>query len=341
MASKGILYRMAGLLAGAAVSLGAVQAAKADEWRVATLAPDGSAWMKILGRGAEELSKSTSARVKIKYYTGGVQGDEKDVVAKMQAGSLDGGAMTSVGLSLIDESIRVLELPMMFKSVEELDYVRNKMWPTFKARFAKKGYHLLDPGDVGFIYFYSNNPIKSLSDLGKAKVWMWGEDKIVRAMYKRLGVNGVPMGVPDVLPALNTGRINAAYASPLAAVALQWYTKVKFSTSMPMSYGIAATIIRKDKWDKVSAADKKAAAKVLKTQGKKLRKAVRKDNKRAFSAITRAGVKMVETPAAMQADFEKHAVAVWQEMAGKIYSKDDLAKVLKYRDEFRAKRAGK
>ena len=338
---QGFLVRMVGLLAGVAVSLGAVGAASAEEWRIATLAPEGSAWMKILSRGAEEVNKATGGKVTIKYYAGGVQGDEKDVVAKMQAGSLDGGAMTSVGLSLVDESIRVLELPMMFQSVEELDYVRNKMWPTFKARYAKKGYHLGDPGDVGFLYFYSNTPIKSLNDLTKAKVWMWGEDKLVRAMYKRLGVNGVPMGVPDVLPALNTGRINAAYASPLAAVALQWYTKVKFATSMPMAYGIGATLVRKDKWDKMSAADQKAVQKVLKTQANKLRKAVRKDNQRAFKAITRAGVKVVETPAAMVADFEKHSKAVWSEQAGKIYSKEDLAMVLKYRDEYRAKRASK
>jgi TRAP-type C4-dicarboxylate transport system substrate-binding protein len=341
MKAKNSLVRVVGLVAGALVALGGGRVAQADEWRIATLAPEGSAWMKILGRGAEELKSKTGGRVTIKYFAGGVQGDEKDVVAKMQLGQLDGGAMTSVGLSLVDESIRVLELPMLFKTVEELDYVRKKMWPTFKARFEKKGYHLGEPGDVGFIYFYSNNAIKATSDLGKAKAWLWGEDKLMKAMYKKLAVNGVPLGVPDVLPALNTGRINACTASPLAAVALQWYTKVKYSTSAPLSYGIGGTLIRKAMWDKMSAEDKKAAEKVFKVQGSKLRSTVRKDNQRAFKAITRAGVKVVETPAAMVAEIEKKAQEVWTEQAGKIYSKDDLAKVLKYRDEFRAKQAAK
>jgi TRAP-type transport system periplasmic protein len=338
---KNSLVRMVGLAAGALVALGGARAAQADEWRIATLAPDGSAWMKILSRGAEELKTKTGGRVTIKYFAGGVQGDEKDVVAKMQLGQLDGGAMTSVGLSLVDESVRVLELPMMFKSVEELDYVRKKMWPTFKARFAKKGYFLGEPGDVGFLYFYSNNAVKSASDLGKAKAWLWGEDKLMKAMYKKVGVNGVPLGVPDVLPALNTGRINATVASPLAAVALQWYTKVKYATSMPLAYGIGATLVRQSAWDKMSAEDKKAAASVFKVQGSKLRSAVRKDNLRAFKAITRAGVQVIETPAGMVAEFEKKAQEVWNEQAGKIYSKDDLEKVLKYRDEFRAKQAAK
>lgn len=329
--------RLAAVLAGLCLILGASTAAKAEEWRIATLAPDGSGWMKVLSKGAKAIAKVTDGRVTLKYYTSGVQGDEKDVVRKMNMGGLDGAALTSVGLSLIDDSIRVLELPMIFESVQELDYVRRKMWPTFKRRFAKKGYHLGEPGDVGFIYFYSNNPVKSAKDLGKAKVWMWGEDPIVRAMYKKLGINGVPMGVPQVLPALNTGRIDACYGSPLAAVAMQWYTKVKYSTSMPMSYGIGASVVKKDKWNALSKTDQKNISKVLKVQSRKLRATVRKDNKRAFKAITRSGVKVIDTPASMVAEFEKNAVEVWNEMAGEMYSKSDLKKVLKYRDEYRAK----
>lgn len=330
------LLRALGMAAAAAGALGAADTAHAEEWRIATLAPEGSTWMKILGRGAEEVSKATSSRVSIKYYAGGVQGDEKDVVAKMQLGQLDGGAMTSIGLSMIDESIRVIELPMLFKSVEELDYVRKKMWPVFQARFLKKGYYLSEPGDVGFLFFYSAEPVKAIGDLGKAKVWLWGEDKIVKAMFKRMNVNGVPMGVPDVLPALNTGRINATYASPLAAVALQWYTKAKYATSMPMAYGIAGTLLRKASWDKLSAEDQKAVEKTFRIQAQKLKKAVRSDNERAAKAISRAGVKTIDTPAAMSTEFDKHAQGVWQEMVGKVYSKEDLAMVLKYRAEFRA-----
>ena len=330
------LLRAFGMAAAAAGALGAAGTAHADEWRIATLAPEGSTWMKILGRGAEEVSKATGSRVSIKYYAGGVQGDEKDVVAKMQLGQLDGGAMTSIGLSMIDESIRVIELPMLFKNVEELDYVRKKMWPIFQARFLKKGYYLSEPGDVGFLFFYSSDPVKSIADLGKAKVWLWGEDKIVKAMFKRMSVNGVPMGVPDVLPALNTGRINATYASPLAAVALQWYTKAKYATSMPMAYGVASTLVRKQSWDKLSAEDQKAAEKTFRIQAQKLKKAVRSDNERAAKAISRAGVKTIDTPPAMASEFDKHAQGVWQEMTGKIYSKEDLDMVLKYRAEFRA-----
>src|SRR5438045_2221210 len=149
MMNRRLVGCLVGCAAAAALSLALTTTAKADEWRVATLAPDGSAWMKILGKGAEDVKAASSGRGAPKYYPGGVQGDEKDVVAKMGVGQLDGGALTSTGLGLVEESIRVLELPRMFDSVEELDYVRDKMWSTFQDRFAKKGYVLADPGDVG------------------------------------------------------------------------------------------------------------------------------------------------------------------------------------------------
>ena len=325
------------LLAGLLIFAGGSSLAQADEWRIATLAPDGSSWMKILSKGAADIDAQTSSRVKVKYYTGGVQGDEKDVIRKMKMGALDGGAFTSVGLSQIEPSIRVLEIPMLFKSVEEMDYVRRKMWGTFMKRFDKKGYKLLDPGDVGAIHFYSNSPIKTRADLANAKVWLWGEDALVKTMFKKLGVNGVPMGVPDVLPALNTGRINACYGSALATVALQWYTKVKFATSMTTSYGVSSTVINKANWEKMSPADMELVKNSFRKHSTELRATVRRDNKRAHKAIVRAGVKVIETPPETQAEFQKVAEEVWKEMVGELYSQKDLDRVLKYRAEYRAK----
>ena len=325
------------LLAGLLIFAGGSSLAEAGEWRIATLAPDGSSWMKILSKGAAEVDAQTSGRVKFKYYTGGVQGDEKDVIRKMKMGALDAGAFTSVGLSQIEPSIRVLEIPMLFDSVEEMDYVRRKMWGTFMKRFEKKGYKLLDPGDVGAIHFYSNSPIRTKADLQKAKVWLWGEDTLVKTMFKKLGVKGVPMGVPNVLPALNTGKINACYGSALATVALQWYTKIKYATSMTTSYGVSATVFNKAIWDSMSPEDMKAVKLSTRKYSKELRKTVRRDNKRAHKAIVRAGVKIIDTPPETEAEFRTIAEGVWKDMVGELYSQKDLDRVLKYRAEYRAK----
>lgn len=228
---------------------------------------------------------------------------------------------------------------MLFASEQEMDFVRRKMWGTFMKRFNKKGYRLLDPGDVGAIHFYSEAPIETRADLAKARVWLWGDDRLSKAMFKKLGVHGVPLGVPDVLPALNTGRINACMGSPLATVALQWYTKVKFATSMTTSYGVASTVVNKATWDNMSPHDRELVKRSFRAHANELRATIRRDNKRAHKAIIRAGIKVVATPAATEAEFQSFAEEVWTEMVGTLYSQKDLDRVLKYRAEYRNKNA--
>jgi TRAP-type transport system periplasmic protein len=339
-----IRIRSLGLCAGVALAvMAAARPAAADnvELKFATLAPSGSSWMVTLDKAAAEIKEKTAGRVTLKYFAGGSQGDERDFVRKIQAGQLDGAAVTSIGLSLIEESIRVLELPMMFQSVEEVDFVADKMWPYFQAKFEKKGYRLNDRGEVGWIYFLSKNRVETLADLKGQKLWQWGDDALVGAMFKKLSLNGVPLGVPEVDSSLTSGRLTAAYASPLAAVALQWYTKVKFMTSMPMSFAIGATVISKEAVKKISAEDLKIIDEVTRSYSKKSRKEIRKANEEAKTTMTRKGVTVVPTPATTVDEFAKQAAVVQQELAGKVYSKAELDMVIKYRDEFRAKKGAK
>ncbi|HEX7701710.1 MAG TPA: TRAP transporter substrate-binding protein DctP, partial [Kofleriaceae bacterium] len=241
--------------------------AQADnvELRIATLAPSGSPWMEVLDKANSEIKDKTAGRVTLKYFEGGQQGDEKDFVRKIKLGQLDGAAVTSIGLAMIDESIRVLELPMLFDSAEEVDYVADKMWPHFQEKFAKKGFKLQDRGEVGWVYFLSTNKVESIGDLKGQKLWMWGDDALVGAMFKKLALNGVPLGVPEVDASLTSGKINACYGSPVAAVALQWYSKVKFMTSMPMSFAIGATVVSLDSLKKLSADDQKTVDSISNT----------------------------------------------------------------------------
>jgi TRAP-type C4-dicarboxylate transport system substrate-binding protein len=335
------MMRLTSLLSVAALTvLASVTPARAEnvELRLATLAPSGSPWMQVLGKAQAEIKTKTGGRVTLKYYEGGQQGDERDFVRKMNAGQLDGAAITSIGLSMIDESIRVLELPMMFQSAQELDYVADKMWPYFQKKFEKKGYKLNDRGEVGWIYFLSKNKITSLSDLKGQKLWMWGDDQLVGAMFKKLGLNGVPLGVPEVDSGLTSGKINACYGSPVAAVALQWYSKIKYMTSMPMSFAIGATVVSMKSLAKISDADRKTVELIGKNGAKKLRKVIRKANEDAKTTMTRKGITVVPTPVATVDEFNTQAQAVWKQLTGTLFSKEELDMVLKYREEFRAKK---
>src|SRR5215510_10839227 len=131
------------------------QAADPVEIKIATLAPEGSAWAKIMAEGGRRMEERTQGRIRVKYFFSGAQGDERDVVRKMKLGQVDGAALTAVGLGLIKSDVRVLELPFLFKSDKQLDYVRDKMSGDFEKQFDEAGYVLLAWGDVGWVHLFS------------------------------------------------------------------------------------------------------------------------------------------------------------------------------------------
>jgi TRAP-type C4-dicarboxylate transport system substrate-binding protein len=187
----------------------------------------------------------------------------------------------------------------------------------------------------------SKGKVEKVADLKSQKLWQWGDDQIVTAMYKKLGLNGVPLGVPEVDAGLTSGRITACYGSPIAAVALQWYTKVKYMTSMPMTFAMGATVMSQEAIKKISAEDFKTIETIAKAAQKKLRKVIRKSNDDAKATMQRKGVTIVTSPPEMVAEFQKAAGEVQKELSGKVYSKEELEMVIKYRDEFRAKNPAK
>jgi TRAP-type C4-dicarboxylate transport system substrate-binding protein len=306
--------------------------------KVATLAPEGSSWMNLFHEWGRNVETHSGGKLKIKFYAGGVAGDERDAVRKMRLGQLNAAAVTAIGLGLIQSEVRVLELPLMVHTYAELDHVRNSMDAEFRKKFEEKGYVLLAWGDVGPVHIFSNTPIKSKADLSQTKLWAWTDDPLVKTMFKQLGSNGVPLGVPDVLTSLQTGLINACYGSPLSMVALQWYTKVKFMTSMQLSQAIGATVITKRDWDKLTPDLQKILADDAKTLEAKLLKTIRADNDKAMASIKASGVQTIESPPAMMKEFEEQALALrpMLEKDPVVYTHDFRQKVEKLLADFRA-----
>jgi TRAP-type C4-dicarboxylate transport system substrate-binding protein len=313
-------------------------AAESREFRMATVAPAGSPWMDLLDKAASEIADKTDKRVTIKYFPGGQQGDERDFIRKIKLGQLDGAALTAIGLAQIDPSILVLQLPMLFASREEIDYVADKMWPYFQKKFEKKGYRLAERGEIGWIYFFSKNKVSSMDDLRQQKLWILNDD-LGSTMLDKLQIQGVPLGLPEVDAALTSGRINACFSSPLGAVALQWYTKVKYMSSTPMVFAIGATVISLDTVKKVSTEDQKTIEAIAKRSSKKARTVIRRADDDARKTLVRKGITVVDPPKEMVDELTAMAGGVQSELTGKVFSKEELDMVMGYRDEFRKKRA--
>jgi TRAP-type C4-dicarboxylate transport system substrate-binding protein len=322
----------------AALALTAVPARAQSVIKLATLAPEGSSWMNLFHEWAKNLDSRSGGKLKIKFYSGGVAGDERDAVRKMRLGQLNAAAVTAIGLGLIQPEVRVLELPMLVHNYEELDFVRGKLAEDLRKKFEDKGYVLLSWGDVGPVHIFSNVPLKTKADLAQTKMWAWTDDPIVKTLFKQLGTNGVPLGVPDVLPSLQTGLINACYGSPLATLALQWYTKVKYMTSLHLSQAVGANVMAKRDFDKLPPDLQKVLLEASRELEAKVLKQIRTDNDKALQSIKAAGLQVVDSPADMVKDFEAQAVAIRSNPALEpgVYSHEFRMKVEKLLADFRA-----
>lgn len=301
--------------------------------KIASLAPKGSSWMKSFEKTNREIKEATGGDVALKIYGGGVMGDERAMVRKMRTGQLDGGAVTNVGLGDIAPELLVLQLPLVFKNYKELDYVRNKMSPTFTKILAENGFVLLHWGDVGFNYLFSNTPVSAPGDIKKTKMWVWDADPISKTVMDVAGVNGVLMGVPDVMPSLQTGVIDAFGNSPYGAVALQWYAKTTHVTNLKLAMVIGGLIVSKKTWDEIPAEHQKAIMEIAAKNGKELLTQIRRDNQNAIKTIQKSNIELVQPTEIKQ--WLAMAKEVEKKLAGSLFPKKLVTEMKKHLADYR------
>jgi TRAP-type C4-dicarboxylate transport system substrate-binding protein len=301
--------------------------------KLATLAPEGSSWMKLFHEWQKGVESRTNGRVKVKFYAGGVQGDERDCLRKIRLGQISGAAITGIGLASVAPEVRALDIA---RTYEELDQLRAALNDTLRKKFEEKGFILLGWGDVGPVQLFSNRPVKSIEDMKLLKLWLWSDDPMSGTLFSAVGLRGVPMGVPDVLPGLSTGQIDAFFASPLSALALQWSTHAKFVTSMIMQQASGASILSKKVFDSLTPEDQKVVMEEAANLEKKLLKQIRDDNDKALKAMKDRGLQMVETPKEMEKELRQKGEGI-AEVEGKKFSTDFQAQVRGLVDAYRKK----
>jgi TRAP-type transport system periplasmic protein len=332
------MVRILTLLA-ALLSLVVASPAQADKKHVikfATLAPEGSSWMKSMRKLSDKIKKATDGNVAFRFYPGGVSGDEKDVIRKIRIGQLHGAGFTGVGLGQILPEVRVLDLPFLFDSDEEIQHVYAKMDAYFKELYEKKGYVLLGWVPVGWVHFFSQQPIHSVDDLRQSKPWMWEGDPLVEQVYKGLDVQPIPLSITDVLLSLQTGMVNTFYASTQGALALQWFTKVKHVTRLRMGYATGGILISKKKFDKLPPTYQDAVKKIGEECLQELVELIQKDNLKAHKVLEKNNVRWVSLPGEKEkARFQEAGARAWKKLAGKYFPAELLDEVLNHLKEFR------
>jgi TRAP-type C4-dicarboxylate transport system substrate-binding protein len=319
-----------GLIAWSLAILPATGVAKTLQIKIATLAPEGSSWIKIFHSIDDEVRTKTDKQVGFRFYPGGVLGDEKDMLRKMYIGQIHGAALTSAGLSAIYSEMDVFQIPFLFGSHDEVDYVLEEMNAFFKKGLAENGYILLGWSEGGFVRLMSTVPVATLDDLRKVKVWTWEGSPMTKAIFDQANVSAIPLTVPDVLVGLQTGLVDVVYAPPSGAISLQWFTKIKYMTDVNLIYLIGGLVMQKKVFNKISPDHQKILLETCRRRMNELKTTIRKENREAIQVMVKHGVKIITPTAEQVAEFKNVSDQAMQRLEGKSFSK-------KIRDEVTAK----
>ena len=323
------------LIAGL-VAAGHATAAPA-QLRIGTLAPKNSLYHRQLMEVGEAWRGAQGDSAKYVVYPDGSQGGETDMARRMRIGQLQGALLSVVGLREIEPSISALQnMPLMFRSWDEVDYVREKMRPAMEKKFLDKGFVVLAWGDAGWVRFFSKEPAVRPDDFKKMKFFAWGSEVEQQEIMKSLGYTPVPLETGDILPAIQTGMINAVPSTPYFALATQIYTTASNMLELNWAPIVGALIITKKAWDELTPEGQAAVREAGAKAGVQLRAKARQEVDDAVDAMKKRGLKVNKPNAEQMQEWNTLADNLYPRVRGKMVPADTFDEVVGHLKAFRA-----
>jgi TRAP-type C4-dicarboxylate transport system substrate-binding protein len=303
--------------------------------KIATKTPENFRSARLVKQMTQAIEEKTDGNVRFKIYYGGVKGSGGDLLLKMKSGEIQGGEFTAGEASSVLNDLQILNIPLLFKNYEEVDYVLDKIGPYFRKELGKRGYVVLGWLEVGFGYIMSTDPIAGLADLQGKKVWIPQGDPIGQAAFEAMGVSPIPMTISDVMVALQTGQINTVTNSFVGAIALQWYTRIKYITDIPLLYIYGLLMITKDAYDTIPVEYRETVNQIVDKTFEELKTDVRKNNLESRETLIKEGIQFVPVSAAQRQELEEVMTGVNKELAGKEFKGEALQHMQEVLEEYR------
>jgi len=306
-------------------------------FKISTQYPDGTRVVNRIKEAGADIEKRTNGEVKLKIYAGGVQGDDATVLRKIRTGQLHGALTQGGAVAQFYKDIQVYNVPLAFRSFAEVDYVRSHMDAQMKAELEKAGWVSFGLVEGGFAYIMSARPVATVADLRQQKMWAPANDPASEQAAKSFGLSPIVLPIGDVLTSLQTGAINAFAAPSTAAIALQWYSRVKHRTELPLLYTFGLMSINDKYFGKLDAGQQKVVREALGAAFLDLDRQNRQDGIAALATLAKEGVRPVVPDAAQQAQWEQMALKATDDVVARgELSAESLAQFRKHLADFRA-----
>jgi TRAP-type C4-dicarboxylate transport system substrate-binding protein len=317
----------------------AAHAQAAVQLRIGSVVPKNSLYHQKLLEIGEAWRGAQGAAARFAVFTDGSQGGEAEIVRRMRIGQLQGGLMSVVGLRDIEPTIAALQnLPLLFRSWEEVDHVREKMRPSIEKRVLERGFVIIGWGDAGWVRFFSKEPALRPDDYKGMKFFAWGSEPEQQAIMKSLGYTPVPLETTDILPAMQTGMINVVPSTPYFALATQVFGTASHMLEINWAPIVGALALTRRAWDAMSP----AAQQALRTSGESasiaMRTQARKEVDEAAEAMKKRGLVVNRPNAEQMREWDQLAERLYPRIRGTMVPTETFDEVFAHLKAFRATR---
>lgn len=324
-------WALVGLAAGVAPGL------QATELKISTQYPDGNVVLNELRRAGQAIKTETEGRVDVRFYPGGVMGDDQAVQRKIRIGQLQGALIQSGALASAFPDAQVLNAPLLFRDYNEVDLVRAELAEQIEAGLLDSGWRTYGIIEAGFAYGMSQQPITSIDTLKAQKIWLPANDPFSEQIARAFGINPIILNIGDVLTALQTGAIDAIVAPPVGAITLQWFSRVNHLTDAPFMYTYGFVALSERALQRISAADQAIIDEQFRAASERIDRQTRIDNQRALDALEQLGLNIIQPDAQARADLERESEAATRRLiAQRQFSNGIYEQVLELLETHRA-----
>jgi len=261
--------------------------------RLGTLVPSGTSYYHSLESMGAKWKQSSNGSIALTIYGGGTMGSEDEIVRRMRVGQLQAAVLTAAGLSEIDRSVSALQkMPLMYRSLDEAAYVREKLASDLERRLADKGFVVLFWGDAGWVRIFSKDPGILPQDFKKMRIFVTAGDVPQSELLRSAGYKPVLLEWSDVLTSLQTGMVDAVPTIPFHVLANQFYLSTHHMLEVNWLPLVGALIVTKKSWEALQPADREAMMKSAAQCGQEIQEHGRQENLDAVAAMQKRGLQV-------------------------------------------------
>jgi len=322
-----------GLLLGASQ----VGAEPAHVLRIGTLAPEGTGWAREFKAFARDIAGATDGQVEIKWYLGGIAGDEAEMFDHIRRQQLDGAASAGALCERLAPSMRALRVLGLMTNFQETWHVLSQLRPQLLAEFKRSGFESLLLVPFGPHILFSRAPVRDFEDLRKGRFWIWDQDDVLLLEAPELGLKAVPLPPNQAGAAYEAGRLDGFISPPSVALSFQWSAQARYVTNLPLDMISGCLVLADRAFDALSVDQRKAlsaAAAKLAVRFGDLGEHV--DAALLGGLFARQGVETVPVSTKLRADFYNAARAARDHLGEKIATAELLRKILATLADYRA-----